>query len=110
MAIKSVEIDERTYAKAFQAFVAAFDDGYAKAKSQLADGAVSSLPGIVERFFIDVPRFDLHGERWKHHVDRFRQCGRVAALSADRRGGAKLKLGESDSECWRWVVDTCPDG
>lgn len=102
--------DERSYAKAFQAFVAAFDEGYAAANAQLAEGKANSLPVLVERFFVDVPRLDVASERWQPHIDRFRQCGRVAALSAARRGGAKLKLGDSDSQCWRWVVDTCPDG
>ena len=48
--------DERSYAKAFQAFVAAFDEGYAAANAQLAEGKANSLPVLVERFFVDVPR------------------------------------------------------
>ena len=102
--------EKRLYALAFQAFTAAFDEGYSKGKADLVNETAVQLVGLGEQFFIDVPRRDVVSDEWRRHISRFQQCGRVAALAAHRRGEARLKLLETDpAAAWRWTVNLVAD-
>lgn len=101
--------EKRLYAVAFRDFTLAFDEGYVNGKLDLAAGKVDKLQGLSERFCLDVPRCDVVADRWRGHVPRFRQCGRVAAIAESRRGEAKLKLTDTEPDLWRWTIDLAPD-
>ena len=106
----SLEEEKRRYAHAYRDFTLAFAEGYASGKAELAAGKVSKLAGPSELFYLEVPREDVVTDRWRNHIPRFRQCGRVAAIAEARRGEAKLKLTDTERTLWRWAVDLAPDG